>query len=319
MYKYYKTNIDSYYFCIILFLAEPNQKDKKMQFTKEQLEQQLIEAFKFFDKKSIRSLLAAGVDSDKHIRNKLLANEAVIKPADETKLFNLLLEFGADPNLDTKIDHRMHANTLFKHVLTYNYRSLPKAKLLLKKGVNIDAIDEYSGTNAMHDAASNVDDSFDVVKFLRRNGANMNIKDSNGQTPLMQMTDFYRIYDEDLFLDTNWLINPIKYAIKYGADVNAKDNEGRTPLIQSVDHVWDPNFTTDKRDIRRVNFNKMFYYEIPKILLINGADFYAEDKAGYSAMYHLSHTPARQQDLMRAYDDARAILKKAQNQNTIVK
>ena len=29
MYKYYKTNIDSYYFCIILFLAEPNQKDKK--------------------------------------------------------------------------------------------------------------------------------------------------------------------------------------------------------------------------------------------------------------------------------------------------
>lgn len=29
MYKYYKTNIDSYYFCIILFLTEPNQKDKK--------------------------------------------------------------------------------------------------------------------------------------------------------------------------------------------------------------------------------------------------------------------------------------------------
>lgn len=285
----------------------------------EPLEEKLIEAFEDFDRKSIRSLLAAGVDSDKHIRNKLLANEAVIRPADETKRFKLLLEFGADPNLDTKIDHRMNANTLFKHVLNYNYRSLPKAKLLLKKGVNIDAIDEYSGTNAMHDAASNVDDSFDVVKFLRRNGANMNIKDSNGQTPLMQMTDFYGIYDEDLFLDTNWLINPIKYAIKYGADVNAKDNEGRTPLMQSVDHVWDPNFTTDKRDIRRVNFNKMFYYEIPKILLVNGADFYAEDKAGYSAMYHLSHTPARQQDLIRAYDDARAILKKAQNQNTIVK
>lgn len=151
-----------------------------MQFTKEQLEQRLVEAFEHFDRKSIRSLLAAGADPDKQIRNKLLANEAVIRPADETKRFKLLLEFGADPNLDTKIDHRMHANTLFKHVLTYNYRSLPKAKLLLKKGVNIDAIDEYSETNAMHDAASNVDDSFDVVKFLRRNGANMNIKDSNG-------------------------------------------------------------------------------------------------------------------------------------------
>lgn len=36
MYKYYKTNIDNVFFCIILFLAEPNKKDKKWQISKEQ-------------------------------------------------------------------------------------------------------------------------------------------------------------------------------------------------------------------------------------------------------------------------------------------
>lgn len=61
-----------------------------------------------------------------------------------------------------------------------------KAKLvsfLLKKGVDIDAIDQHSGISALHAAV--LENNSTVVELLLRNGANPSVRDrAGGKTPL---------------------------------------------------------------------------------------------------------------------------------------
>lgn len=61
----------------------------------------------------------------------------------------------------------------------------------------------------------------EMIKFLIKNGADINKKDDIGQTALHRAT----------LIPKGETLEPLKYLIEQGADINAKDNEGNTPLF----------------------------------------------------------------------------------------
>ena len=56
-----------------------------------------------------------------------------------------------------------------------------------------------------------------------------------------------------------------EYLINLGADVNAKDNFGRTPLMEVADNG---------------------YFDVVKLLILNGADIQAVDESGNTALVY---------------------------------
>lgn len=90
-----------------------------------------------------------------------------------------------------------------------------------------------------------------VMKALLDKGANINVKDKNGKTPLYNATVCNRL-------------DNVKYLIKQ-ADVNAKDEDGKTSLHKAA---------------------LLNHLEIVKVLLQNGADVNAKDKNNTS--FHIA-------------------------------
>ncbi|MBN1981654.1 MAG: ankyrin repeat domain-containing protein [Chitinivibrionales bacterium] len=88
-------------------------------------------------------------------------------------------------------------------------------KLLISKGVNLNAKVTSNEKTALHYASSN--GLFETVKLLVQHGANVNARDDHKETPLMKA-----INKEYLEI--------AKFLIENGADVNAKNIDSITPL-----------------------------------------------------------------------------------------
>jgi ankyrin repeat protein len=90
----------------------------------------------------------------------------------------------------------------------FSGRALQKIRTLLKKGYDINTIDE-DGWSLLTYATNN--GNYDVVRFLLENEANINIQtDETNRTALIIAT-------EDNDTDIVWLL------LKYGADVDIED------------------------------------------------------------------------------------------------
>lgn len=88
----------------------------------------------------------------------------------------------------------------------------------------------------------------ELVELLITDGANINVEDENGWTPLRHATRKYRNVND---------VEIIKILIENGADVNAKnDKDGWTPLIWAA---------------------KEGDYDLVKLLIAKGADVNAKD------------------------------------------
>ena len=90
----------------------------------------------------------------------------------------LLIANGADPN--TKCG-RLNEPRIFMDVLFTGSIAIPNIKLLLSKGVNINA-KGYDGRTPLHRAA--ITSPEDTIAFLLSQGANINAKNDQGWTPL---------------------------------------------------------------------------------------------------------------------------------------
>ena len=83
-------------------------------------------------------------------------------------------------------------------------------------GTSVNAWDEY-GVTTLHYAAEAEKPNLNVVKMLIAQGAQINVKDKNGRTPL-----YGAVVKSSLEI--------VKFLVQSGADVNTKDASGYSPL-----------------------------------------------------------------------------------------
>jgi ankyrin repeat protein len=135
-------------------------------------------------------------------------------------------------------------------------------RLLIEKGADIHK--GGSVRTPLHSAAAN--NNLQHIALLIELGANVNARDTRGNTPLMLGASVYECVD---------------ILLKAGANINLQNDEGKTALIMAAQASGDPRVIT--------------------LLLQNGANAKLEDNTGRTALdwfdlnRHLSRNPVRKE------------------------
>lgn len=279
------------------------------------LNQQLENAFSALDEERVQRLLAAGADKKRRVRNELLMS-SIDEPcfesnAERTKRMKLLLANGANPNwIDP--DPSWFDTPLLESLM---YGNFEQAQILIDNGARVDR--STLGEPIFTFLAGRLDGQFAAMKFLYKNGANINIKDDQGRTGLMRVCGFDDVLEPCIFYDTEWIVKPVKFLVSHGAKVNLRDKSGKTALAHSLTQKWGQwdNCKCDEDDDyeyaeAKDNFSATFYYEIPKILLSNGAHVGIKDKSGKNAMNYVAADEEKMDLFARAIDDSNKFLRR---------
>ncbi len=310
---------------------------------KKNLNQELKDAFEALD----AALLAAGADKSRRVMNELLGATCgypvVDKPEkpeltgdeerdahmqkryatlvqryqknmkerqENLRYMKLLLENGANPNWGDSESFECGV-PLFASLYAFNF---DEAQLLIDNGARVDI--RYEGDTPLTWFATELDchANLNTIKFLHKNGANLNAKNRfDGQTALMNMTGFNEFSSYAAFEDLTWLVEPIKFVASHGAKLNLQDNSGKTALVHSLAQKW--GYSMYDLDWKKAlqykdNFSETFYYEIPKILLSNGARVGIKDKSGKDALAHAAADEEKMDFFARAIDDSNKFLRR---------
>jgi hypothetical protein len=150
-------------------------------------------------------------------------------------------------------------------------------------GMDVNLRDKQSHTTALEHAVRNA--NREMVQLLLASGANVNLKNASGETPLMML-------DADATSDLIWdLINK-------GAKVNFQDDGGETALMQAstqnnleaVKTLIDAGAKVDLRNNGGQTALMLAagegYVNIVRALVLAGADINATDKEEKNAMTH---------------------------------
>lgn len=127
-------------------------------------------------------------------------------------------------------------------------------KLLLSKGAEIN-IKDCDGRTPLHYAC--YEGNKEIVNLLLSKGAEVNMENNYGWTPLYASLRGYYSYDGPKEI--------IELLLSYGADVNVRDNRyGKTPLHEAADRGYD---------------------YIVKLLLLNDGEVNMRDKGGRTPLH----------------------------------
>jgi ankyrin repeat protein len=151
-----------------------------------------------------------------------------------SNLARFLLENGADPDLknkagkaplhillgiqDSSWDGRYHSTV---HILVV-------AQLLLEDGADVNTRDNIHNTPlflAMRHEASN------LVRFLLEHGANPNLQNKEGKTPLHKLFGPQDSGWAPHYHSADYISIVAQLLLEHGADVNSRDNDHNTPLL----------------------------------------------------------------------------------------
>jgi uncharacterized protein len=175
--------------------------------------------------KEVRSLLASGVDVNATLG---YGGTALMLAASEghLEIVKALLAAGANPN---SIGGTLHYGGFIAWMSALNRCNKNWEEIfdaMLAKGVELNpTIDIYF--SPLGYAISKQQDSA-MIEALVKRGANVNIKDSDGETPLMFAVRFSST-------------DVVKTLIGVGADVNAKNTKGASVLAiaeTSSENIW---------------------------------------------------------------------------------
>lgn len=202
---------------------------------------------------------------------------------EEIEKIKFLIKIGADLNID--IDY--YGSPLLWAIKTKHNEI---ARMMIRRDADLDFSPEgkSSPLNAIMFFISerNADDrkeAFKTMKSLIRHGANVNLKDSNGEIPLVKAV-------------VHKSISVVEYLIKHGADINLKNSYGMSPLIMSASERFlyilslliekgaDLNITNKSNEtalITAINWDKS---TSASLLINSGADLDLQDDTGKTAL-----------------------------------
>jgi ankyrin repeat protein len=168
----------------------------------------------------------------------------------------LLLGRGADPSRPAEAE----VAPLLSELLKRGCCTLPLLQQLVRRGEDINAADR-DGTRALHElltpAYSWTDSSQALLEVLLDMGAEVNIQDTQGLTPLMLAANLF-------YADASKRTAAVLGA---GADIRAQDVNGRSVLH----HLFES--TTDNSEVSECQ-------AVLNLLLQSGADIFVRDQRG---------------------------------------
>jgi hypothetical protein len=173
-----------------------------------------------------------------------------------TEVVSMLLGRGADPTLPRE----SALAPLLSELLKRGSCSMTVLQQLVWHGEDINAADS-DGARALHDLLMPsyfwTEDSQDLLEALLELGAEVNVQDTNGFTPLMLAVNvcYARALDRSSAL------------LRAGADLHAQDGTGRTVLH----HLFES--ATERSELAQCQ-------EVLDLLLRSGADIFVRDQRG---------------------------------------
>ncbi|MHC4538484.1 MAG: ankyrin repeat domain-containing protein [Planctomycetota bacterium] len=148
----------------------------------------------------------------------------------------------------------------------------------------------------------------EVVELLIANGANVNTKDNDGQTPLdiavrrghKDIVELLQVKVADSSIHMAAFVgslDKLQSFVRTGTDIDAKDEEGRTPLLRAVTggHIEAVRFLIESGADVNIR-DKQGYVplvhalwgldsDMVKLLLAKGANVNAKDRSGYTPLH----------------------------------
>jgi ankyrin repeat protein len=148
----------------------------------------------------------------------------------------------------------------------YNPSNSKKIKYLLGFGADINIQDDEGYTPLMRILEKEVPD-FGIAKMLVNQDADVNLKNNKGETAL------------HIFAQNGIFFSPtlLKKLIRAGTDINTRDDKGKTPLIHLMSKFSPPAECFFIFSVSLSNTST-------EILLSSGADVNAKDKDGNTAL-----------------------------------
>ena len=238
---------------------------------KHALAQELIQALKDDDLIKMEELLKKGADPNiatsifqKNIFAQTLAKFPFYEAcsANNLKAVELMLEYGANPNLAPK-----HYNlTALGSVCYYgemNENKFEIVKILVENGANINQVNNSGSTPlAAILKYPAFDQTNEIFFYLIERGANIKIEEM----------------DLILFSSGNYNNAALDYLLAKGTDINAKNNLGKTALIYLVLR-YSPNRDESKKHLEMISY-----------VLERGANKNMKDNDGKTALDYASET-----------------------------
>lgn len=247
----------------------------------------------------------ADINLTDHDGKSFLSKE-LIKGYNNYMMIDFLIENGAD--LNTKdLDEKSIVDELVEYIavirgfkkadfsyaenLVYDgkYDILLKKVLSYKPDVDLKRLD---GHNVLFDLVEYND--FETLKQLITYGANLNIQDKKGNSPLHHMVELgLKINDKKLREE---FLERLVFFLKFRVDVDVQDNEGRTVFHKAV--IADDLTVTEKLLTKKANLSLKDKhgrtalhhtqwngnYKIARWLIAAGADMNIPDNSGFTLL-----------------------------------